>query len=282
MYLFTVDVPVQTPGKTDYTPQLTAYIPNNNLDIPLNKKRPAVIIFPGGAYRFTFDGEAEPIALQFTASGIAAFVMRYSCAPARFPQALCEGLWCIKYVRQIAGEYGIDEKNISVLGFSAGGHLAASVGTLWEQPGVWKRYLPEADSLLLRPDKLVLCYPVINAELCGVDHGTYMNLLGEHKDDRELQKLNSLDQQVTEHTPPVFIWQTFEDASVPVKNSLLFAQTAVERGVITELHIYPHGKHGSCTGDHTTCADHPYGQPMTLHCWMEDATRFMFDDTLLV
>jgi len=270
---FTFDVPVVTPGKSDYTATLTAYVPTNNLDLPLNHARPAVVIFPGGGYSFTFDGEAEPVALKFTAAGIAAFVLRYSCAPAIFPQALCEGLWCVKYVRDHAAEFGIDPHNIATLGFSAGGHLCASTGTLWNQP-LLRDYLP-GDLREYRPDKLILCYPVIMFNEKG-HIGSFHNLLGDRKDDAALLTLNSLELQVGTQNPPTFIWHTFEDTCVPVENSLAFVDKLVDLKIPVEMHLYPHGNHGLCTGD-AASQNVPFSAPLTVSEWHAEATRFAFD-----
>ena len=279
MICYQLDVPVITPGKAEYTPKLFAYIPQNNLDIPLNSHRPGLIIFPGGGYHFTYDGEAEPVALNFTSAGVCVFILRYSCAPAFFPQQLCEGLWCVKYVREHAEEYGIDPANISVMGFSAGGHLCASVGTLWQQSDIWKDYLP-AKPVEYRPDKMVLCYPVISSAPDCIHMGTYKNLTHSHMDDESLMRLNSLDLQVTDQTPPAFLWHTFEDESVPVKNSLLFAEAEERAGNLVELHIYPRGYHGLATGDYTVKPDFAFDVPHTIHDWMHQAVRFIFDENL--
>ena len=272
---FTFEVPVVTPGKSEYTATLTAYVPTNGLALPLNKNRPAVVIFPGGGYAMTYDGEAEPIALKFTAAGIAAFVLRYSCKPAVFPQALCEGLWCVKYVRDHAKDFGINPKNIATLGFSAGGHLCASTGTLWNQPFL-QEYLP-GNAADYRPDKLILCYPVIMSH--GACHaGSFHNLLGEKKDHAQLLELNSLDLQVGPQNPPAFLWHTFEDNGVSVENSMAFASHMVKCGIPIEMHIYPHGGHGLCAGDYTTCGECSFDSPMTVHEWLTEAIRFSFDE----
>ena len=270
----TVEVPVVTPGKAEYTAYLTTYIPSNPLDLPLHKCRPAVVIFPGGGYGGTYDGEAEPVALNFTAKGICAFVLRYSCKPAVFPQALCEALWCVKYVRDHAAEYGIDPKNIATLGFSAGGHLCASTGTLWNREFL-REYLP-GNAEDYRPDKLILCYPVIYSHM-----GSLGNLLADRVTDDKLFHLNLLHNQVGEHVPPTFFWHTFEDTGVPVQNSLKFALALADLRIPIEMHVYPHGPHGLCTGDHTSRADVPFTTPLHVNEWLAEAIRFSFDKTLL-
>jgi acetyl esterase/lipase len=132
---------------------------------------------------------------------------------------------------------------VYVCGFSAGGHLAASCGTLWHLDAVSE--LLDTDSALLRPDGMILCYPVITADPAVAHLGSFINLLGvEGAKDQALRDLVSLDLQVTDKTPPAFMWHTFADNAVPVQNSLRFAIAMKEHNVPTELHIYPNGWHG--------------------------------------
>ncbi len=277
MIHYCMDVPVVTQGKAEYTATLEAFVPTNGLDLPINKQKPAVVIFPGGGYSITYDGEAEPIAMPFVAAGMAAFIVRYSCTPAVFPQALCEGLWAVGYVRDHAKEYGIDPENIATLGFSAGGHLCACTGTLWNQDFL-KDYLP-GELSHYRPDKMVLCYPVILNH--GAHHqGSFDNLLGEKKNDPVLLELTSLEKQVGAHTPPAFLWATSEDDAVPVENSLYFAAKMAEAGKHIEMHIYPHGAHGLCTADYVTRSECAFMEKLTPRAWLDEAIRFCFDKEL--
>lgn len=131
MKYFQVPINAVTSGKSNYEAILTGYVPDNIMQKEKERLRPAVLILPGGGYEYTSDREAEPIALEFIRRGVCAFVLRYSPAPARFPQALCEALESIAYIREHADEWDIDTNSIAVCGFSAGGHLCASVGTFW-------------------------------------------------------------------------------------------------------------------------------------------------------
>lgn len=275
MHYFTVNMEVSTPGKSDDTATLTAYLPSNGLDIPLNHSRPVVLVLPGGGYAITYDGEAEPIALKFAAEGACAFVLHYSVAPARFPQALCETLTAVRYIRDNAEQYGIDPGNIAVCGFSAGGHLAASAGVFWNREFL-SPYLSK-DREPYRPNKLILCYPVIKSS--GPHHqGSFDCLLGQGAEHQtpELLSLVSLEKQVSRDTPPTFLWHTFEDPSVPPQNSLEFATALIEHGIPTELHLYPKGGHGLCLGSHVT-SDIPFGRSHMTAEWIDKSVSFLFD-----
>ena len=289
MKFFDIELPVVTCGKSDYTAHMTAYIPSNGLDLKINKNRPAVVIFPGGGYCITYDGEAEPIALKFTAEGVAAFIVWYSVKnhcpdrPPRYPQALIEGLTAVQWVRSHAAEYGLDPHNIATLGFSAGGHLCACTGTLWKLPEL-APYLP-APREEYRPDKLILCYPVIMSH--GPHHqGSFDALLGEVGEPNSLQtpermRALSLETQVADDTPPCFIWHAFDDTCVPVQGSLELANALADHHIACEMHLYPHGGHGQCLASHVTSDAFPADHPSGAADWIGHAVMFLFDDTLL-
>lgn len=217
---------------------LDLYLPDNFTEIDTVRKRPTVIICPGGGYRFTSRREAEPVALKFVAEDFNAAVLNYSCAPARFPCALCELAWTVKNLKENALEWNVDTDKIFVCGFSAGGHLSASFGTLWDSK-IIKNAFPCQD---LSIKGMILCYPVITSGE-KAHRGSFNNLLGENATDEALAQV-SLEKQVSPTTPPTFIWHTFEDATVPVENSLLFASALKSKNVPFELHIFPFGTHG--------------------------------------
>lgn len=205
------------------------------------RRRPAVLIFPGGAYAYTSEREAEQVALRFLARGYVPFVLNYSCAPSAFPTALREAAMAMRYIRENAEGLEVNPKMVATLGFSAGGHLCGTLGTLYDCPEVQNLGDPE----LLRPDALVLCYPV--AVSWGKTHDySFQNISGG--DDGLRQRL-SLDRCVRPDMPPVFLWHTRDDGSVPVRNSLILASALETAGVDFTLHIYRHGKHGLSTAD---------------------------------
>lgn len=220
---------------------LTCWIQKTPGEVSRCRKRPAVLILPGGGYGHTSPREAEPIALRFAAAGWAAFVLHYSCAPSRFPTALREAAMAMGYIRKHAESWEIDPKMVAALGFSAGGHLCGCLGTMFDAPEVSDLGTPE----MLRPDALCLCYPV--AVSWGRTHeGSFENLCGA---DAALRRRLSLEKLVRKDMPPVFLWHTREDASVPCRNSLILAQALEEAGVDFVLHLYRSGKHGLSTAD---------------------------------
>jgi acetyl esterase/lipase len=201
--------------------------------------RPALTIFPGGGYRFRAPHEAVDIAERFNRLGFHAFVVQYRVAPYRFPEPQRDALRAIRLIRSRAEYWKIDPDRIAVCGFSAGGHLAACTGTLFD--GVNADAGDEIDAFSCRPDGLVLCYPVISFGEFG-HRGSAENLLGpdweKHKDELSLQN------RVSAETPPTFLWHTAPDAGVPVENSFLFARAMRAKGRPWALHVFPDGPHG--------------------------------------
>lgn len=219
-----------------FMPTLTTYIISDNSGYATPRKRPAVIVCPGGGYEFCSEREAEPIALQYMAAGMCAFVLDYAVAPKnKYPEAQKNLSDAIRLVRQNADEWGIDKDKIAVCGFSAGGHLAASLATMWDEEPI---KTPDASN---KPNAAILSYPVISSDRAVWHQGSFENLCG---DDEQLMARMSLENQVSEKTPPCFIWHTFTDTSVPVENSLLFALALKKAGVSCEMHIFPKGPHG--------------------------------------
>ena len=199
--------------------------------------RPAIIICPGGGYGHTSPREAEPVALKFLAAGFHCFVLDYAVVPAGWPAACCELSKTVAYVRSIADEYGIDKNKVFVLGFSAGGHLAASLGVHYDKEIV--RKFSGVEGLENKPDGLILCYPVIT------DHDTHEPTMNAFVAGREeVKELFGLENHVTKDTPRTFIWHTFSDSCVPVVSTTRFVNALIEHNVECEAHIFPKGSHG--------------------------------------
>ena len=229
--------------------RLITYIQDYS-DIMAIDKRPLVLLCPGGGYGRTSDREAESMALQFLAMGYHAAVLRYSCAPAQYPTALMELASSIVLIRRHAEEWHIDADKIVVQGCSAGGHLAASLGMFWDEDFLAEGIgLSASEHELLRPNGMILCYPVITSGEFA-HRGSFENLLGERE--AELGEKMSLEKQVSEKTPKAFIWHTFADQSVPVENSLLLVSAMRKAGIPTEFHMYPKGQHGLALANHLT------------------------------
>lgn len=205
------------------------------------RKRPAILICPGGGYGHLSDREGQPIAMEFLSMGCHAFLLSYSLAPDEFPYSLLELASAVALIRSHEEDWLVDPEKVIVCGFSAGGHLACSLGALWNREFLYAPLKQEAASI--RPDGMILAYPVISAGPCG-HAGSINNLLGSKSEEEPLRRLVSLEYQVGSHTPKAFIWHTFTDPSVPVKNSLLLTEALLEHGVNAELHIYPVGCHG--------------------------------------
>lgn len=230
---------VQKPEKAHC--DLICYGSETPKTLSFSRKRPAVLILPGGAYSHTSLREAEPVALRFAARGYVPFILHYSCAPSVFPVALREAAMAMAYIRQNAVKYEADPAMVAAVGFSAGGHLCGTLGMLYDSAEV----ADIGPSELLRPDGLGLCYPV--AVAWGRTHeGSFRNLTGG---DPELRQKLSLERLVRPDMPPVFLWHTRDDDSVPCRNSLILAQALEEKGVDFALHIYRHGCHGMSTAD---------------------------------
>ncbi len=258
----------------------TAYL----LDAPINQTvdalpekrslRPAIIICPGGGYEHLSVREGEPVAIKYLAMGYSAFVLHYSVAPDCFPTALLELAMLVGRIRTNAQEWGLDPHKIIVSGFSAGGHLAASLGVFWNRNFVWEPLGLAPDTI--RPDGLLLCYPVITSgEFCHP--GSFAQLLGKEKDDAEKRRLVSLELQAGPQVPPTFLWHTVTDASVPVQNSILFAQALLRSHVSVELHLFPHGRHGLALATEETCkGDSSYLEPCC-QSWLSLAETWLKD-----
>lgn len=224
-----------------FTPSLTTYIIENNDEIDRNRRRPVIIICPGGAYGFKSFREAEPVALRMMALGFNACVLDYSVAPMDFPAAFMDLCEAVFYVREHAGSLNSTPDKIVVCGFSAGGHLAASLGVCWDS-GMVEQYLPYKREAV-RPNALLLGYPVISSGKFA-HQGSFANLLGSKFGIVGQMDEVSLEKKVSASTPPTFIWHTADDDLVPVQNSLLFTSALAEHGVSFESHIFRSGCHG--------------------------------------
>ncbi len=251
------------------------------------KIRPAILIIPGGGYEFVSSREGEIVAKRFFSKGYNAFVLVYTVNPMDFAplkmQALSDAARAMRMLRAGSDRYGIDPRKIAVLGFSAGGHLAASLAVHHMDA---QESDPDLAAFSARPDVSVLCYPVISTT--DTHNGTIKALLGINREEAESEgKMEetafgpcampgcvtiadelhyaSLETQVTEDVPPTFLWHTSTDASVPVSNSLRYAEALKNHGIRHSLHIFSRGKHGLSLAneewaDHRNSPDYTYEQ----------------------
>ncbi|MEH7013104.1 alpha/beta hydrolase [Neobacillus niacini] len=255
------------------TGTLYTYILDNSPEIDSNRKRPMIVICPGGGYQFTSEREAEPVAIRLNGMGFHACVLNYSVKPAVFPSALCQLATVIGMLRERAEEWNVDTNKIIVLGFSAGGHLAASLGVFWDKEFLAEKLKYSKEQLT--PNGLVLCYPVITSGP-NAHRGSFQALLGDKCQEDEHLDLISLEKQVTANTPPTFLWHTFADISVPVENSFMFAGALLKNKVPLEMHIYPNGIHGLSLGtDETAKVDNELHLQPDVANWIEMAGRWI-------
>lgn len=209
-----------------------------------NANGAAVVVCPGGGYgALAMDHEGKQIADWLNNLGVSAFILKYRLGPAyRHPAPLQDAQRAIRMVRARAKEFGVDPARIGIWGFSAGGHLASTAGTHFDDGK------PDAaetvDRVSSRPDFLVLAYPVIT--LTSEEHvhkGSRRNLLGEPYDAALAAELSN-EKKATERTPPTFLFHTDEDSGVPPENSVLFYLALRKAKVPAEMHIYLQGEHG--------------------------------------
>ncbi len=212
------------------------------------KNRHAILICPGGGYDYCSDREAEPVALRFLGAGIHAFVLKYSCVKKRFPTAALELAAAVKYLRDHADELDINPDKIVVCGFSAGGHLAASLACFWNSELLTKPLGCKPEDI--RPNGSMLCYSVITSGQYAHE-GSILNLIGEEQSEN-LRELVSLENQVNESTPPTFLWHCSDDGCVPVENALFYMASLSKNHIPFEAHIYNNGGHGLSLCDFTT------------------------------
>jgi acetyl esterase/lipase len=219
-------------------PDLTVYPVNGSQKVPTG-----VVVLPGGSYRhLAVDHEGVQIAAWLNTYGITAFVVRYRLGPKyHHPIELGDAQRAIRWARAHSSDYGINPHQLGVWGFSAGGHLASSAGTHFDDGKTGSA--DPIDRQNCRPDFLILGYPVITLKEPFVHHGSLHSLLGENPDPA-LVNLLSNETQVTKDTPPAFLFHTSDDETVDVQNSVHFYLALQAAHVPAEMHIFEHGKHG--------------------------------------
>lgn len=230
-------------GENEANPTLDIYLPYNMVEMNRqNQKRPCMLICPGGGYGMCSEREWEPVALQLLPEGFNCFVLRYSCSPHRFPTQIREVAAAVELIYSHADEWNCDTSKLAIMGFSAGGHLAAHYSTMFDCKEV-REVFPHSKCV----NASVLCYPVITAKADITHQGSIINLTGHLPENEEELAYFSCEKNVDANTPSAFLWHTAEDGAVPVVNSLLYATALTENKVPVELHIYPYGGHGLST-----------------------------------
>jgi acetyl esterase/lipase len=224
-------------------PTLTVWLPP-----PATATGAAVVVCPGGGYAMlAADHEGKQIAEWLNSLGVAAFVLKYRLGPRyHHPAMLEDAARAIRTVRSRASEWAVDPRRIAIMGFSAGGHLAATVATHFDVGA--PHDADPVERVSSRPDRLILVYPVIALATPYGHRGSLRNLLGENPPQELIENLSN-DRRVTRETPPAFLVHTNADRPVPAENSILFALALRKAGVPVELHVFERGPHGLGLGD---------------------------------
>lgn len=196
-----------------------------------NPNGAGVLVCPGGGYQnLAMDHEGKQIAEWFNSMGVSAFVLKYRLGPRyHHPAMLDDAKQAMRMIRARAASMKLDPGKVGVMGFSAGGHLASTLATHFDEG--------------TRPDFAILCYPVITLTAPNVHKGSSRNLLGSAPDIKQVLDLSN-ERAVTPKTPPTFLFHTDNDAVVPVENSVMFYSALKAAGVPAEMHIYAEGRHG--------------------------------------
>lgn len=240
------------------TPTLEIYSP-----VKGNATDKAIIICAGGGYDFlAYDWEGTDMAKWFNSKGITAFVLKYRLPNSKsvitsYKAPLQDAQRAIRWVRFNAEEFGINPNKVGVIGFSAGGHLVATLGTQFNTPNDFKE--ESMDTISARPDFMALAYPVITMQDNYTHKGSRNNLLGKNPTTDLIEKYSN-ELNITKNTPPTFLVHASNDKVVPVENSLQFYKALNDKDVKVEMHIYPYGGHGFSLATN---------QKEYLHTWLD-------------
>lgn len=264
---------IQEQSIQDEEAYMMTYFWEESKELYPGQKRPVILICPGGAYRMTSDREAEGAALRFMAMGYHTAVLRYTAAPSRYPSQLLQLAKAVSILKENSERWLIEKDAVIVMGFSAGGHLAASLGVFWNRP--WLGAALGVPAEMIRPQGMILSYPVISSGEYG-HRESFRNLLGERYE--ELREEVSLEKQVTADTPKAFVWHTAEDSTVPAENSLYFVAAMRRCGVSVEFHLFPHGGHGAGLGTELTASADGKGIISGAGSWSGLAGRWLQEE----
>jgi acetyl esterase/lipase len=244
---------------TNDIPTLTAYVPDTNAT------GAAMVICPGGAYTHLAPHEGNDYALWLNQHGVTCFVLKYRLGSHGYhhPAMLQDAARAVRWVRANAWEFHVDAHRIGIMGSSAGGHLAATLLTHFDSGNPAATDAIERPSS--RPDLGILCYPVISMGEFA-HKGSREALFGPHAPHAWRRELSN-ELHVTTNTPPCFLWTTFEDQTVPMENTLLFAEALRKNHVPFALHIYEKGGHGMGLKDQA-----PFAHPLP---WANECLRWL-------
>lgn len=251
-------------------PKLTVYLPDNMIRIGrCDQKHPCLLICPGGGYAAVSEREGEPIGFRFLTQGYNVFVLEYSVRPNCFPIQLIQVAAAMELIYANAEKWHCDTNKVAIMGFSAGGHLAAHYTNAYHWKEV-REVFPESKPV----NASLLCYPVITADPKYAHLYSFQSLLGKEELTQDEVERFSCENMVSAQTPPTFLWHTRQDACVPVMNTLLYAQALARHDVPFALHIYPYGEHGLATVD-AWCNDNLSAEILHAGDWFDAAIKWL-------
>ena len=234
--------------------------------------RGGVLVLTGGAYMFHGVSEGEPVAAAFAGAGYHAYLLRYSIAPhATFPNSAADVCRALRYIRQHAEEWHQDPDKLALCGFSAGGHVAGCVGTMWNRADLLKTSgCAGAEG---KPNALILGYPGVTVDIQG--EGDMYALLAGDRTLEELRDLASVEKWVGPHTPPVFLWNMYGDRIVPVEHGLKLMAALAEQDVPFECHTYMEGTHASALNTPASSLGDPERENPHVARWFTDCLEWL-------
>lgn len=276
-------------GRTDVS--LTTYVLDDSKEMLNGRKRPAVLICPGGAYLNCSDREGEPVAMRFASMGYHAFVLRYSVYTGKNPEfnpwagggampvnedsihpaPMRDIARAFLTIREHADEWLVDVDRIAICGFSAGAHNCAMYSVYWQTPLIGE-YFGKAPEMF-KPAATILAYtlsdyvymrellPLMDEMGKGLFHMANIAFTGVPEPDEATLHAISPARLVSEHTPPMFLWSTAADSLVPIEHSLRMAQGLAQKNIPFEMHIFEEGPHGLSLADQSTASVQSYIDP---------------------
>ena len=236
--------------------------------------RKAILVIPGGGYwEVCSQKEGEPIAMAFLAQGYNAFVLNYSVRRKKcFPSQLIEASLAMKHIKDHAAEYRINPEKVFVVGFSAGGHLAGSLGVMWDREEIYEA--AEMPYGYNKPAGMMLIYPVVSSDSQYGHLPSFYNLLGTNNPEEDKLRECSLENNVSANSVPLFLVHSSNDQIVDVRNSLCIAEKYREHGLLFEMHVYPDAPHGFALGNAITKCGVEKWENRSIAKWVENAVAW--------